>query len=366
MIEPTMKTAIFAILLLASFMSRGPATPVAPYPHSEVIREIQWHWETYTNAAIGSDLWPITWGPDDNLYTAWGDGGGFGGSDQDARVSLGIARIEGSPEHWQGININGGKHSEHPATFPTKGKTGALIFVHGTLYASVNLQDGTWPNVNHELASSTNYGATWTMAGWRFPKGNGVFQPSAFLNFGKDYTGTPQPLAGYLYLYGVKRSANPQVSGRTYLARVPVGKITEHAAYEFFSGEINGKATWTTNGDQAVFTDPNSAGICSAVYAPALKRYLIASFHRGPGQLGVFDSPNPWGPWTTVCYYENFGRMDAAGEGLICSFPQKWMSPDGLTLWSIFSCYGPGAKTGIYGHDRFNVIKATLQLYPGK
>jgi len=28
-------------------------------------------------------------------------------------------------------------------------------------------------------------------------------------------------------------------------------------------------------------------------YAPAIKRYLLASLHGGPGQLGVFDAPNP-------------------------------------------------------------------------
>jgi hypothetical protein len=38
-------------------------------------------------------------------------------------VALGFARIEGGPEHWRGVNVNGGKYPEHPATFPQKGKT---------------------------------------------------------------------------------------------------------------------------------------------------------------------------------------------------------------------------------------------------
>lgn len=63
-----------------------------------------------------------------------------------------------------------------------------------------------------------------------------------------------------------------------------------------------------------------------------------------------------------MAYYERWGAMGAAGEGLSCEFPQKWMSRDGLTLWSIFSVYGPGAKVGINAHDRFNLVKATLQL----
>src|SRR5262249_832701 len=115
----------------------------APYPPSKLVRGITWEWETYTNAAPGSE--PVTWGPDDNLYGAWGDGGGFGGTDQDGRVAMGIGRIEGGPENWRGSNVNGGKNPEHPATFQKRSKTSALLSVQGTLYAMVNLQDGTWP-----------------------------------------------------------------------------------------------------------------------------------------------------------------------------------------------------------------------------
>jgi hypothetical protein len=97
------------------------------------------------------------------------------------------------------------------------------------------------------------------------------------------------------------------------------------------------------------------------VYDPGLKRFLLACFHVGPGQFGLFDALNPWGPWTTIAYYEDWGGMGTAGEGLLCGFPPKWMSADGLTLWTIFSAYGDGAKTGIRAHDRFNLVKATLR-----
>jgi hypothetical protein len=110
-----------------------------------------------------------------------------------------------------------------------------------------------------------------------------------------------------------------------------------------------------------VFTDPNGVTPSSVVYVPGLKRFLLTCFHAGPGQLGVFDAPTPWGPWTTIAYYEDWGQMEADGEGLTCGFPQKWISADGLTLWSIFSVYGDGAKKGIYAHDKFNLVKATLR-----
>jgi len=78
--------------------------------------------------------------------------------------------------------------------------------------------------------------------------------------------------------------------------------------------------------------------------------------------LGIFDAPTPWGPWTTVAYYENWGGMGVEDQGLTCSFPAKWMSADGMTLWCVFAVYGEGAKKGINAHDKFNLVKVTLDL----
>jgi len=88
------------------------STNSAPYPPSKLFTSIEWHWDTLKTAAPGSDLWPITWGADGNLYSAWGDGGGFGGTDKQGRVSAGFARIEAGPEDFRGFNINGGEQPE--------------------------------------------------------------------------------------------------------------------------------------------------------------------------------------------------------------------------------------------------------------
>jgi hypothetical protein len=339
-----------------------------PYPPSRAIKGITWHWDTYQTAAIGSDLWPVTWGPDDHLYLAWGDGGGFGGTDSDGRVSMGFARVEGAPESFKGFNVNGGKNPEHPASFPKKGKTAALFFDQGILYVSINLQDGVWPDVNHVLAWSTNKGATWAESDWLFPKGVGHFQPGRFLNFGKDGADAPASLAGYIYLYGVKQATQRGVNRDVYLARVPRGKIREREAFDFFGGlDTNGQANWNREFSFAspIFIDANGVALGGMVYDPGLRCFLLTSFHTGPGQLGIFEAPQPWGPWSTVAYYAQWGGMGTAGEGLTCEFPQKWMSADGLTLWGIFSVYGDGAKQGIKAHDRFNLIKITLSNTPG-
>ncbi len=340
---------------------------IAPNPPSTILRSITWHWDAYVTAASGSDLWPVTWGPDNHLYAAWGDGGGFGGSDTDARVAMGIARIEGDAPDIRGINVNGGKNFLHPSSFPKKGKTDGILYVGNTLYATVNTQDGKWPNVTHVLAWSEDQGATWTNADWKFPKGKGKFEPAKFLNFGKDYSAVPTNLSGYIYYCGPASDDTPTGRGKSlFLGRVPMAKIRARDSIEFFAGpDPTGAPTWKRefNTSQAIFTDSNGVSPGSITYIPGLNRYLLACFHTGPGQLGIFDAPQPWGPWTTVGYYVNWGDMTAAGEGLSCEFPAKWISSDGLSLWCVFAVYGDGAKSGIKAHDKFNLVKVTLDYH---
>jgi hypothetical protein len=91
----------------------------------------------------------------------------------------------------------------------------------------------------------------------------------------------------------------------------------------------------------------------SAVYSPALKRYFFAVPHRTPSQpyggLGVFDAPEPWGPWTTVYYTDAF-----MGDTTLffANFPAKWISTDGPIMYLIFTDYGRGAARGAYQHIR--------------
>ena len=337
----------------------GNAKPSPPYCHSKLIDRIVWDWKTRQTAAPGSDLWPVTWAADGSLFTAWGDGGGFGGTDQDGRVSLGFARIDGPPEHFAGININGGKNPRHPASFPRKGKVGGLLAVGNRVYGWLNAQNGKWPDVDHVLIWSDDAGATWHQCDWLFPKGEGHFKPATFLNFGPGYTAVPEGLAGYVYFYG----QNQGQPSHTLLARAPAEKLIDRQAYEFFAGTENEHSRWTADAAKAesIFTDP-IGDLPTVAYIPALKRYLMTSFHKGPGQLGVFDAATPWGPWTTVTYEEHWGQMGTEGEGLTCSFPAKWMSADGRTLWCVFSAYGAGAKEGINAHDKFNLMRVEIEL----
>ena len=62
----------------------------------------------------------------------------------------------------------------------------------------------------------------------------------------------------------------------------------------------------------------------------------------------------------------DWGEMGETGEGLSCEFPAKWISADGLMLWSVFSVYGEGGKQGINAHDKFNLVKTTLGVTDAK
>ena len=65
------------------------------------------------------------------------------------------------------------------------------------------------------------------------------------------------------------------------------------------------------------------------------------------GGFGIYDAPEPWGPWTTVYYTEEWD----VGPGETSSLPTKWMGADGKTLHLVFS-----------GDDSFSVRKLTLEL----
>jgi Domain of unknown function (DUF4185) len=326
---------------------------VPPYPPSHVIKSITWDFDHLIRKAPGSDLWPITWAADNNLYTSWGDGGGFGGTDWDGRVSLGFARIEGPPENFVGHNIWGGKNPDKPATFG--GKVGAMLSVNGTLYA----RGGVWPGAtgvhtnenSHEarLLWSSDLGKTWHYTNWTFADSdNPIFFPYGFLQFGKDYAGARD---GFVYVYGALAWWIKKPSSDTYLVRVPKDQIRNRAAHEFFKGfDANGNPLWTSDINQRkpVFTDPNGSHITNVVYNPAIRRYIATGGRGQVGQLGIFDAPEPWGPWTTVAYYDDWGGF-GTGESLGYSFPTKWISADGKTMWMVFSRL-----------DSFNLIKAIL------
>lgn len=341
---------ISLLLILAAYYFFTQATVPAlgqssPYPASSVVTGVSFDVGGRTSAAPGSDLWPVTWAADGNLYTSWGDGGGFGGTNSNGRVSLGVARVSGSATSYSGTNMFGGLNPQAPATFD--GKANGILSVGGVLYMAV-VEQNQWLRL--KVVRSTDNGRTWdwNSQGWHFAEPDGAFSDMTFLTFGQDYAGARD---GYVYVYS-QDQRNQSFSTDVAMARVPVGQIQNRSAYEYFAGLNGGNPTWTTNVNQRqpVFSDPNGVmfGV-RVMYNPGLNRYLLTVTHNQSGGWGMFDAPEPWGPWTTVGYWNNW--IDS-GYKFGFSINQKWMSADGKTAHMTFS--GTGAW------DAFQVMKATF------
>lgn len=127
------------------------------------------------------------------------------------------------------------------------------------------------------------------------------------------------------------------------LARIPWNDLLNRRAVEFFDGSPD-RRSWTSDIDQAqpVFTDPNGVNAqVSCTYNKAIDRYLLLTTHSNAGTkkgLGIFESDRPWGRWSTVYYTDNLDEFVPGMTSLIsASVPSKWISPDGKSMWMVFS-----------------------------
>lgn len=311
----------------------------AAYAPSPVIRAVQFaDASTIVRKAIDSDNWPITWGDDDNQYTAYGDGHGFEPFIA-KKLSQGFARIEGSADEFRGINIRSA--TGETAGDGAKGlKASGIVMVDGVLYLWVRNAH------NAQLAWSSDRGKTWQ---WGFRLETGFGSPS-FLNFGRNYAGARDD---YVYTYSQEGPSAYQSDDGLLLARVSKDRIRDRTAWEFFESlDRRGKPVWTTDigNSGEVFRYPGHCGRVDAVYDAALKRYLIAVAYNQESGWGIYDAAEPWGPWTTAFDAEKWDMPRTHGYRL----PAKWIARDGLHLALVFS--------GLAPYDAFCVRRMTFEL----
>jgi hypothetical protein len=360
---------------LATDRNRAPAVSPAPYPQSRLITALTWNFSPVAKSrkAHGSDLWPCTWARDGNEYCAWGDGGGFDGDDDNiGRVSLGFARVTGFPrgDGSSGIvgkNVWGAPpYAENPATFG--GKIASLISVDGIIYAigglwtEANAADPVRTGANGSLVTlvwSYDLGKSWQVAPWSSPALMGTF-----LNFGRDNAGA---IDSFVYIY-YRRAED---TTRLYLRRVAKDQLQNDpntpGVNHYFAGlDPAGRAAWSDNESEAlaIFLDRNNVEYPDVIYVARLNRYLMTLGHyrsgnfrdASMGQFGIFEAAHPWGPWSTVAYYDDWGNYGRgiAGDFLGVHMPLKWVGSGGTTLWFVFS--------GLHEWDSFNLIQANLRV----
>ncbi len=219
------------------------------------------------------------------------------------KLSLGLAKIIGAPPEFKGVNVRA-LSLEQQGEGKSGEKASGMLMVDSVLYL--------WARnaANAQLAWTSDHGATWTWSDWKFTKSFGC---PAFLNFGRNYAGARDP---FVYVF------SPDAD----------------SAYE--RADERG----------AVFSHAGKCYRSSISYNAGLRRYLWCQTLPGgdarfQGGFGIYDAPEPWGPWTTVFYTEKWD----IGPGESSSLPTKWMSPDGQTAYLVFS-----------GDDCFSVRKAPL------
>jgi hypothetical protein len=309
-----------------------------PCPPSTVISDLVWGAETVRlGGERCGDNWPMTWGDDDLLYAALGDGYGF--SRRPTNYTLAFATIRGTPPNHSARDLP--SNIDTPVGWGSAGiKASGLLMVGGVLYLFVRnyvppgRPASDWKH--SRLAWSDDHGRTWTWAGWHF---SDTFGCPEFVQFGPNYAGARDK---YVYVVSQEGDSAYDLDPGIVLARVPKSRIPERSAYDFFAGtSAEGVPMW--HRDIAlrtpIFTDPKGTQRVSITYSRPLRRFFLVTAHGVPSgiphtpALGVFDAPEPWGPWTTVYY-----RDDWAEEWMIHhKFPTKWMSADGLTMWLAFS-----------------------------
>jgi hypothetical protein len=371
---PTLTPASWYIMQMLAVRDAGSPSGL-PYPQSSILQGISWHESSKQRYASGSDLWDSMWASDGNIYGAWGDGTGFSCS---GKRQLGISKLVGTPDSppLTGSDTFCGAPNppECSSGTPLGGKdNGVTALPNSVMYlfrgCPVQPPTPSW------LAKSTNNGISWTtnVGGLQWPDANG-FSFANVIQYGEalagalapDSTGTP-----YIYIYG-GTSANPL---HTYLARVaasPTNSIETYTNWSFFAGpDTSGNPIWSASSANAkpVFSDSNGFQFMVGTFDKAIGRYIIHADHgtecAGPceRQVGLFDGPSPWGPWTSFDYEEQFDNY-YCGTNCLGNLPevgwsmmQKWMSTDGLSIWVEYNA------TGAY--DSLNLIKGTMTLAPG-
>ena len=296
--------------------------------------------ETIIRKAKGGDNWPLTWADDGQLYTAYGDGNGFEPGIPD-KLSLGFARVEGGPSDFAGVNLRS-PSGEQKGDGKAGKKASGLLMVDGVLYLWARNAG------NAQLAWSSDHGRSWRWSDWTFATSFGC---PTFLNFGRDYAGARYD---YIFIYSNDNIDAYHPADRMVLGRVPKGRIKDRDAYEFFEGrDGRNRPVWTRDIARrgGVFTHRGECYRSGISYDAGLKRYLWCQILPGGdarfrGGFGIYDAPEPWGPWTTAYFTEAWD----VGPGETSSFPTKWMSTDGKTLYLVFS-----------GDDCFSVRRAVLE-----
>jgi len=316
-------------------------TSLITYP----IYDIVFKTNTIDTAATGSDNWATTWLSNNNQLVAWGDGGGFNGSNNLCRTNLGFGLLSGSYGNYSNSNlVNGCSPAYNISLFENNfGYCYGVIEVDGVIYFWRNgNNDNPYgaPNFRQELWKSTNGGENWSYAnvGWDKPNDFGNALPTmltcGFVQYDK---GTVIGRGdGYIYstwskIYTV--SGNYRTS-QIFLMRVHRDSMETKSAYSFIASST---PTWTyIIGNAVPIFDGGSTfnliNDVSMLFHPLFKRYIFTfyndRFTPSNCELIILNSNLMWNRNWVTAYNENpFNKgINFGSKAVYANFSQKWMN----------------------------------------
>lgn len=343
---------------------------VAP---SSTITAVTFDWPSHLRMAPGSDNWPTTWSNDDNQYAMWGDGDGFGGNGNSTHTSLGVARIKGDSQSYQGINVYGGIAPACPAAAQDmiQGKShGAPLSLKGVLYAWITPGSDASGYQSFSLYKSLDKGCHWAKLGVSFARTTYGISFGGFVQFGKD---NGSAIDSYVYTVATAVSNASDLNivqrpGSVLLLRVPAASIEVQGMYEFFTGLVNAQPTWSSDVSKAkaVYQDPAGVGpFAQMSYVPELGRFVYTNQHGNGSDasgthslLTMAQASRPWGPWS-VFYRDLFGATQILPNTLFqWNFAPKWYREGGSSFTLIFTGTGQGTN------DSWNTVDGTFTISP--
>jgi hypothetical protein len=304
----------------------------------------------------------------------WGDGDGFGAAAAGLNTtgtSLGVARIEGDYDSYQGFNVYGGLSPECPAPpadmIPGKSH-GAPLSLGGVLYAWITPGSGATGYQWFRLYKSLDRACHWTQLGVTFDRITYGISYGGFVQFGKD---NGSAIDAYVYTVATAVSDpssldRVQRPGKVMLLRVPAASIEIQSAYQFFAGLENGQPTWSSDVSQAeaVYEDPDGVGpFAQMSYVPDLGRFVYTNQHGNgidasgyQSLLTMAEAPRPWGPWA-IFYHDQF--PETPHTLFQWNFAPKWFREGGRSFTLIFTGVGPAID-----NDSWNTVDGSFIISP--
>jgi hypothetical protein len=337
---------------------------------SSYIKGIEWSSDRipYPEADIKGDTFPVTWAEDGELYTSAGDPH-WG----ESKSGLDIEKFSGNPPDCKISKVH---HMNDYLGWGGDGpKPSGMICVDGILYfAFQNMLRTRKPpfslasqhGSDAQIVYSTNKGHFWvpTLANIATPMFPGhKFGGPSFVNFGQNNANARDH-----YVYAV--SSDQWDNGSNLrLGRVSADSIMRREAWEWVCAfTASGEAAWCYDLNEAIpiLSIHRFIGLSEMVYLASIQRYLLFTWRlhedfsaEAGTDLLVFESPEPWGPFSLV-YFEEY--WEGKEFNPYCPrVPLKWIEADGVTGWLQFSgSWGPqGQQAGYY---RSNVRQFRLKM----